>query len=274
MAPLSDASVAAIVAAFSTTYGRFSVTESSRNKLVEVWRGKGETLAELPLDVDVDDVESWKTEWEAILDDAGINAKTERVRIILWLEARRGPKGAKRTDVSKTRQTLEILDKYGTVVPSGAIAKLERVMSASDAGNALDQCMSVVCVGILYMGQVFSEEDEDIWKRQKAAIAVKGGEAGFGRIEVRKFPGYLKLMSKSTEPNLERALRTPAGWRAYFAVTLQKFEAAGIPACSSMLQRVNTYAVSTWDSPTLQLRYLWHYFFEEHYGIGMPRKVQ
>ena len=78
MAPLSDASVAAIVAAFSTTYGRFSVTESSRNKLVEVWRGKGETLAELPLDVDVDDVESWKTEWEAMLDDAGIDAKTER----------------------------------------------------------------------------------------------------------------------------------------------------------------------------------------------------
>ena len=109
--------------------------------------------------------------------------------------------------------------------------------------------------------------------RRHRSHAVKGREDGFGRIEIRKLTGYLKLMSKSTETNLERALRTPSGWRSYFAVTLQKFESAGIPACASMLQRVNTYAIQSWERPAQQLAYLWHYFFEEFYGIGMPRKV-
>ena len=58
MAPLTDASAAAIVAAFSIKYGRFAVPDGARAKLLELWRGKGETLAELPLDVDVDNMDA------------------------------------------------------------------------------------------------------------------------------------------------------------------------------------------------------------------------
>ena len=41
------------------------------------------------------------------------------------------------------------------------------------------------------MGQVFSEEDEETWKRQKASIVVSGGDDGYGRIEVRKFTDWV-----------------------------------------------------------------------------------
>ena len=66
------------------------------------------------------------------MDDAGVSSKTDRVRVLNWLEARSGPKGAKRTDVSKTRQTLEILDKYGTVARA---RRRDRGARARDVGD-------------------------------------------------------------------------------------------------------------------------------------------
>ena len=45
-------------------------------------------MAELPTDVDVDDIETWRDEWLDITKSAGVADEADRKRLVKWLEKR------------------------------------------------------------------------------------------------------------------------------------------------------------------------------------------
>ena len=62
--------------------GRTLSLEHIQKKLVEYFAGRGEALQELATDVDVDHVESWRAEWDAIAKSAGIDDPADSLRVL------------------------------------------------------------------------------------------------------------------------------------------------------------------------------------------------
>ena len=63
MAPPS-ATQAALEGVLKVKYGRHSLLPSVQAKLVTYWVCRGESVADLPWDVDVDDEAGWQAEWQ------------------------------------------------------------------------------------------------------------------------------------------------------------------------------------------------------------------
>ena len=90
MAP--SAAELALEAEFAIKHGRYALSKPLiRDKLIAYWSGRGETLVDLPLDVDNDDVTSWEGEWKAMAASAGVADAVDQNRLIGWLKARANP---------------------------------------------------------------------------------------------------------------------------------------------------------------------------------------
>ena len=100
MAPttLGAAAVAVHTAFWAGSFGGRSLSEELVQKpLVAFFTGRGEALADLLTDVDVNDVESWREEWKAIAKSAGISDEVDVRRLVVGLEKRAaGPVAAGR----------------------------------------------------------------------------------------------------------------------------------------------------------------------------------
>ena len=92
MAPtaLGSAAVAAHTAFWAAPHGGRAVPlEIVQKPLVAYFTGRGEALAELPTDMDVSDMPSWRDEWLDIAKSRrGLGKRQERdqKRIVNWLE--------------------------------------------------------------------------------------------------------------------------------------------------------------------------------------------
>ena len=94
MAPLSEAAAAALLAVLSKRHGRHVLPRDLVvAKLVEFFARRGESISDLPLAVDEEDVPSWETLWLEIAADAGIEATSDRRRLVDFLRVRSKPEG-------------------------------------------------------------------------------------------------------------------------------------------------------------------------------------
>ena len=138
MAPLGDGARAALRATLGRKHGRHQLKDDVIDALVDYWGGRGEELRSIPWDVDVEDEGMWRTEWRALLEDAGIESELEQLRVINWLVVRGRP-ASKSSDVSSgvARQALKILDEHGVVVSAEVERELTKMVALGDAGDEL-----------------------------------------------------------------------------------------------------------------------------------------
>ena len=270
MAPLGDAAKAAHAALWSARHGgRVLGQERVQDKLIAYFAGRGEAVIDLPVDVDVNDKDSWRSEWKLIATSAGIDDDVDVARLVMWLEKRAaGPTGVKSTGVAA--KALETLETHGVTLSPAVISDLEKNLALGEAGEAAAQCTSCLTVGILYLGTPFEPEDEDRWLRLHGALAPGGG----GQIDVCRFPGYISLMSRSANLTMERALKSQVMWDQYYSETLDHLESNGVPKAARMLHNVVMQCARQAQSSEVKKRdFLRGYFFDEFRGIGMPALV-
>ena len=73
MAPLGDAAKAALRAELQGRHGRHVLhRERIVDALVTYCGGRGESVADLPFDVDNDDEQAWEKEWRTLASSASI----------------------------------------------------------------------------------------------------------------------------------------------------------------------------------------------------------
>ena len=190
-------------------------------------------MAEVPLDVDVDNSEAWHEEWAAILEEAGLKG-VDATRFMLWLKERSKPSSGKGARSGVASATLAVLDKHGVVVTDKVVAELETVVKMGDAGDELSQSTCGECVGILYTGEVYQVEDLETWRRLKAGLTPGGG----GKINITRFQSYGKLVGKTNLVTLERALKKRELWDTYVVDVPEALDSAGLPRAATRFQRL------------------------------------
>jgi hypothetical protein len=270
MAPLGDVAKAAHAALWQQRHGgRTLAKELVQDKLNGYFAGRGEAVVDLPIDVDVDDVEGWRVEWRAIAASAGIDDEVDRERLIKFLEKRSaGPVGIKATGVAA--KALETLESHGVTLTHSIISDLEKNLALGEAGDAQAQSTSCLCVGILFTGAPFEADDEERWIRLHSALAPGKG----GQIDICRFPGYISLMSKSANLTLERALKSQALWDQYYEETQDRLETNGLPKAATMLHSVVMQCTRQSQGNEVKKRdFLRGYFFDEFRGLGMPERT-
>jgi hypothetical protein len=213
--------------------GKTLSSEHIQKKLVPYFVGRGEALVDLPTDVDVDDVEGWKQEWEAIAASAGISDPVDCGRLVKWLQKRSaGPTSVRSQGVAG--RALETLEAHGVSLSSAVISELEKNLASGEAGDVLAQSTSCLCVGILYTGKPYEPEDCERWERLRGSLVP--GQCG--TVNICGFPNYILLQSKSANITLERALKHPLLWEQYLTNTLETLQANGLPKAASRLHQV------------------------------------
>ena len=65
-----------------------------QDKLVAYFGSRGETVTELELVPDRDNLDTWRAEWDATLVDAEITSAADRLKTIGWLESKGGLRGS------------------------------------------------------------------------------------------------------------------------------------------------------------------------------------
>ena len=116
----------AIKGCLSQTYGRQKNLPSVVTKLTAHFVGRGESLADLPLPVDTDDVAPWEAEWMAHMTDAGCTSSADKVKLIQWLKARGGATTGREADSVKSwaNDVLTDLEAIGVVLDPRQTAEL------------------------------------------------------------------------------------------------------------------------------------------------------
>ena len=184
MAPLSDTAKTALVARLRMARSGKRISEEKLvQPLANHLAGRGESVADLPWDVEYDVKESdegWREEWLALLEEAKIESKLDCVRFIRWLQMPL-TSGEKKTGAGGLAQVaLEALESVGQVVPATSVAALERAMAASEAGSTQNQCVdNPALIGALYMGKSSLSQDSTIhwslsrrgWRRWMATLS-------------------------------------------------------------------------------------------------------
>ena len=81
--PLGTAASAALLAEFSKRHGRHVLPKDLVvQKIVDFFVARGESLTELPLEVDLDDEPSWEAEWLQVAEDASISLLSDRLKLV------------------------------------------------------------------------------------------------------------------------------------------------------------------------------------------------
>ena len=272
MAPtaLGPAAQAAHTAFWSgSVAGRNLSAELIQKPLAQYFTDRGEALADLPVDVDVNDVDAWREEWADIAKSAGISDVVDARRLVGWLEKRSsGPAAGRATGAAG--KALETLDAHGVTLSSAIISDLEKALAVGEAGDAAAQCTCCLTVALLYTGAPYSPDDVEQWQRLKSALP----SGSKGTINVKLFESYTKMHHKGNHISLERALRSQKYFDAWFAQTLELLSSHGLPKAVIMLTSIVHHArQQSPHSVKRQLLYLWGYFFTEYLGLGMPEVV-
>ena len=144
----SPAQLAAHRAVWSGVHGNKRLPKALvQEKLVTYFGSRGETVTELELVPDKDNLEAWRAEWDATLKDAEITSAADRLKTIGWLESKGGLRGSVAAVTGSTnplaRMALEAFESVGASVPPEGILALDRALAAKDSGEVLAQCTCV-----------------------------------------------------------------------------------------------------------------------------------
>ena len=91
----SPAQLAAHRAVWSGVHGNKRLPKALvQDKLVAYFGSRGETVTELELVPDKDNLDAWRAEWDATLLDAEITSAADRLKTIGWLESKGGLRGS------------------------------------------------------------------------------------------------------------------------------------------------------------------------------------
>ena len=132
MARLEAAAIAAIQAEFSKRRGRHKLPAAVIVKIVEFFASRGESLADLPLDLDEDDVTSWEKLWHSIGEDAGVSTASDRLRVVQFLHARSRPASGTARDASGVANVaLVALEANGVSISAEAAVAMQNALSVA-----------------------------------------------------------------------------------------------------------------------------------------------
>ena len=205
MAPSSDE--LAMRGCFAQPYNGVALRPAVQAALVAHFVARGETLRDLPLAVDVDDLPTWESEWKAHLVDAGNGSAADAIRLLKWLKARSGSSLGRETDKTKSLANDVIcdLEQIGVILGARETAELRARITAREKGELKAQTTGRLPVGILYWGRAMTMEDGEEYDAQFNAL---GGAEG-GTVDITRFDSYIKLHNKTTSRGLltlERAI--------------------------------------------------------------------
>ena len=134
MAPLDAAATAAVKAKLSKRHGRHHLPANVVAKLVQFFTGRGESLVDLPLDVDDDDVDAWEKLWGVIAEDAGVDVSSDRLRVVQYLHVRSKPaSGATRDATGVANVAIMALEANGVAISSEAAAAMQNALAVAEA---------------------------------------------------------------------------------------------------------------------------------------------
>jgi hypothetical protein len=151
---------------------------------------------------------------------------------------------------------------------TAATESLGAVLLAGEAGTSKSQCMSCLCVWLMYFGVPPEADEQTRWERDFAAV----DDPARDRIRITRYPTYAKLHKNTGVITLERALKRQDLYEDWFRETLESFDRHGLHKCSAMLQRLVASArLASRGKTANMLAYLRRYFLCEHEGLGLPR---
>ena len=266
-------------------FGRFSLhKECVQDKLSIFFAGRGETVGELPLDVDKDNLEQWAEEWRQKAEDAGVASRSDREAIVNWLKEKtkvNSKGGAVKTDT--VQRVLDSLASAGTTLPNSAHSAVSKVLHKSRRAADRSEYTRIETVFTVYFGMLPSALDEEWYDKELAKLTTACNdcvdtdeEDDVATINVRLAPSAVKVLSKDAgTPTLERVLKVGGDVMLdYFDNIMRQLTAMGLPAAAQMFHTVVSYPVRRHKlDERLQRSYLQRYFFVDFLGRGLLHKV-
>ena len=271
MAPVTTEERAALRGFFALTFGGLRHHKANvQDKLVTYHADKGEALANLALDVDTQDVDQWREEWEIRCESAGIDDRADRVAFVRWLRKRSSPASTNDPSKGVVQTVVETLEAEGAVITSSQLIACNRAAATLAAGDAVTQCTSAACVWLLYTGMMPDREDVT-WYDSQVRMASGGGFCS-APVNIMGRDSYRSAL-RTGELVLLRALSTWDLFSRWRLATCDTLMARGLEKASVRLSAVVSQSELTFSQVLPRLRYLRDYFFYEFKGLGMPSEV-
>ena len=268
---------------WGSRFGRFSAhKELVAELLVEYFTRRGESVDDLPIDVDRDNVEAWTQEWRDKASDAGITGKSDIEAVVNMLKERSRllAPGARHADAAS--RIVDSLTHVGATLPISAYSAVSKELQVSKKAADRSECTRPEAIMCIYFGIAGSASDAE-WMASEME-RVSHGDSGvspeddedLAGINMRLCPSALKVFAKEpATPTLERVLmRGGEAMIDYFEYVVKQLTALNLPAAAQMFQNVVSYAVRKHkvDEKT-QRQYLMRYFFTDYLGRGLVRLV-
>lgn len=266
----SPAQLAAHRAVWSGVHGNKRLPKALvQDKLVAYFGSRGETVTELELVPDKDNLDAWRAEWDATLIDAEVSSAADRLKTIGWLESKGGLRGSVSAVTGSTnlaRMALEAFESVGASVPPEGILALDRALAAKDSGEVVAQCTCVDAIGAIYLGKSKLEPESVAWiERSKASIDPDG------TIDLCVMKEYSVQMQKTTSNMAERAFKTAVGTEKWYASTAALLDSMGLPKATHRLHKVVAQCrAQSHGDEALFRAFLHGYFFIDYLGRGLP----
>ena len=272
MAPVSAAEKAALDAFFKGKRGERVLIEQVADALILYFANKGTTLAELATirPSDPTRLGDFQDEWLDAAKAAGITDTLDAKNVVRWISEESTVAARDGSRLGRAAAVADALTQKGIAIDRAASLAIATALAAADAGDTASQCRDFVVIWLIYTGQSPGDEERRLFQEKRMACTVEDKDP---IVDIRMFKSYVKQLSTTAVPTLERALREPTGrmWADYYAKVLRLLDENGYVHASKRWMAVTNYAkkVSSGDF-NRERRYLQLYFFEEHLGRGMP----
>ena len=281
MAPLSAVARQAHVVYWAKHVGKARLhPELVQEKLCEHFASRGETLSELPLELEREDPEGWRVMWRMIAKDAGVDGEADRESVIYLLQALGKSGSETRSKADAAQRVLDTLASAGMTIPASAHAVVSKVLSKSKREADKREWTNIEVVFIIYFLIAPSNADEEWYDREQEKIVSAGfdeesdDDEEVGAINMRLAPSAIKVLAKEQgSPTLERVLAKGGEVMLdFFESVGRKLNAAGMHSAAQRFQSVVSYPVRRHKfDEKAQRQYLQRYFFIDFLGRGLMK---
>ena len=253
---------------------------SVRVALEKYFVDKGTTAGEVdttpPEGGDQEAKDDYLAEWEGYAQSAGITDATDIKNVGRFFKQLTGEGPLSRIMVTTLWQRLLVAN--GVTMSASSRQLLQDAMLASQTGTTHEQCTSMLCIMIVYLGRVGTAEDLQ-WLEPQLAAAVRADAAqqgaastGCATVDLKGMPSYAKQHQKTLQMSLERALQacSPDLWNHYSARVMDQLCSHGLPQAGQRLMKIATLARQQFrDDWASEREYLVHVFFDLWAGRGL-----
>ena len=205
-----SAAETAIVTALARQHGVYKLNvKAVVEPLAAYYVGRGESLADIPLDVPSVNKADHERRWRARLTAAGVADAGDCEDFLLWMDARSAPVGSGGAGAASglAKVALVALEAAGDRPSAAGMTSLEKALALGESGDEEAQCCCALVAFLLIWGRDPFPNEEVEWDRQHASL---GGRPG-GKIDITSDEKYGKLQKSSElvgRITLRRALRS------------------------------------------------------------------